>query len=71
MDATVPLEMLIYLPREREYAPWYAAVRHLKQWRKILQDTDVLLELDTLTQHLTTKLYNELGWTDEGTHKEK
>lgn len=63
--------MILYLPRERDYAPWSATISNLKQWRKILQDTDVLVGLDSLIQHLITPLYNELGWSDSGTHKEK
>ena len=63
--------MILYLPLEQEYAPWSAAVNHLKEWRKILQDTDVLVRLDALIEHVISKPYNELGWTDKGTHKEK
>ena len=63
--------MIVYLLRERDYAPWSAAVMQLKQWRKIFQDTEILPGLDSLIQHLITKLYNELGWTDNGDHKER
>ena len=69
LDATVPLEMLLYLPRERDYAPWCAVVMQLKHWRKIFQDTSVIRGIDSLIQHLITKLYNELGWNDTGNHK--
>ena len=63
--------MILYLPKEREYAPWCAAVMQLKQWRKVFQDTNIIRGIDALIQHLITPLYNELGWTDTGDHKEK
>ena len=63
--------MIQYLPKEREYAPWCAAVMQFKQWRKVFQDTSLIRGTDALIQHLITPLYNELGWRDNGNHKEK
>ena len=63
--------MILYLKKEREYAPWFQADLQLKQWRKIFQDTNTIRSIDALIQHLITKLYHELGWKDKGNHKEK
>ena len=54
LSATVPLEMSLYLLNEREVAPWKMALFHLGQWKRTLQDTDLLPVLNSYIQHLVS-----------------
>ena len=71
LPATKPLEMCLYLVRETEIVPWAAALRHLSQWKLILQETEVLPLINAFIQHIIGPIYNTIGWEDKGTHMEK
>lgn len=67
----MPLDMCLYLRSETEYAPWSIAISNLLQWKQLLQDTDLVLDLDTFLLHLITPLYEKLGWGLNGTHRQR
>ena len=71
LPATKPLEMCLYLVRETEIVPWAAALRHLSQWKSVLQETEVLALINAFIQHIIGPIYNTIGWEDKGTHMEK
>ena len=71
LSATIPLDMTLYLLKEREVSPWKTALTHLRNWKRILQDTDLVPLLDSLVQHLISPLYNDLGWVDKGSHEDR
>ena len=68
---TVPLEMSLYLLKEKNYVPWAMALQHLTKWKQILQETSLIPDINYLLRHILSPMYNKLGWKDEGSHNER
>ena len=42
VNVTIPLEMCLYLLKEKDYVPWAMALEHLQKWKDILQETSLI-----------------------------
>ncbi|XP_067110844.1 LOW QUALITY PROTEIN: thyrotropin-releasing hormone-degrading ectoenzyme-like [Osmerus mordax] len=69
LPQNVPLQMICYLPQEREFLPWHAASRALYQLDKLLDRTeDYSLFSDYVLRQVSAR-YHKMGWpinTPEG-----
>lgn len=68
---TVPLEMCMYLLKENEFVPWASALGHLKKWKQVLQETELIPQLNAFIRHLVSPMYNKVGWVDKGSHTDR
>ncbi|XP_018905353.1 endoplasmic reticulum aminopeptidase 1 isoform X2 [Bemisia tabaci] len=71
VDAALPLELSLYLMKERDYVPWATALEHLQTWSKVLAEaTPYRLFLD-LMKKLLSPVAQAVGWNDSGSHLKK
>ncbi|XP_031674875.1 thyrotropin-releasing hormone-degrading ectoenzyme-like, partial [Oncorhynchus kisutch] len=62
LPQNVPLQIICYLPQEREFLPWHAASRSLYQLDKLLDRTeDYSLFSDFVLKQVASK-YHKMGW---------
>ncbi|XP_045556166.1 thyrotropin-releasing hormone-degrading ectoenzyme [Salmo salar] len=62
LPQNVPLQIICYLPQEREFLPWHAASRSLYQLDKLLDRTeDYSLFSDYVLKQVASK-YHKMGW---------
>ncbi|XP_076158732.1 thyrotropin-releasing hormone-degrading ectoenzyme-like [Alosa pseudoharengus] len=62
LPQNVPLQIISYLPQEKEFLPWHAASRALYQLDKLLDRTeDYSLFSDYVLKQVAPK-YHKLGW---------
>ncbi|XP_029604134.1 thyrotropin-releasing hormone-degrading ectoenzyme isoform X1 [Salmo trutta] len=62
LPQNVPLQIICYLPQEREFLPWHAASRSLYQLDKLLDRTeDYSLFSDYVLKQVASK-YHKIGW---------
>ncbi|KAH8399409.1 hypothetical protein KR215_009735, partial [Drosophila sulfurigaster] len=65
----VPLRMLSYLVREKDFMPWYVAVAKLQNLKNILFTTHIYNRVVKYARSLLVNVYPEVGWTvDENNH---
>lgn len=57
---TIPLEMCLYLLKEKDYVPWAMALEHLQKWKDILQETSLIPDLNYLLRHILSPRYNQV-----------
>lgn len=71
LNATVPLEMSLYLINERDYVPWATAIEHFQSWSRILSESlsyKLFLQYMRKIMEPVTKF---VGWNDKGPHLKK
>lgn len=62
LPQNVPLQMICYLPMERDFLPWHAASRALYQLDKLLDRTeDYSLFSDYVLKQVSSR-YHKMGW---------
>ncbi|XP_071654206.1 endoplasmic reticulum aminopeptidase 1 isoform X2 [Temnothorax longispinosus] len=71
VDASIPLELLLYLVNETDYAPWETALRHLKFWKGRLAESAAYKKYILFFKQLLGPITRYIGWTDEGSHLKK
>ena len=60
VNVTIPLEMCLYLLKEKDYVPWAMALEHLQKWKDILQETSLIPDLNYLLRHILSPRYNQV-----------
>lgn len=71
LNATVPLELSLYLLKERDYVPWATALEHFQGWaRRLAESSSYRLFLE-YTKRLITPVSESIGWEDTGPHLKK
>lgn len=66
LPQNVPLQMICYLPLEKEFLPWHAASRALYQLDKLLDRTqDYSLFSDFVLKQVSSR-YHKMGWPSNG-----
>lgn len=71
LNATVPLELSLYLLNERDYVPWTTALGYLHSWKDRLSESPGYKRYITFLKLLLTPVIKYVGWTDEGSHLKK
>jgi len=67
----VPLSLIKYLKNESELVPWDVAIRHFRRWLSIFSEGSGRISIERFVIHLLDKIYNKLGWLDEGPHVDR
>ncbi|KAI1882544.1 hypothetical protein AGOR_G00251840 [Albula goreensis] len=62
LPQSVPLEIICYLPQEREFLPWHAASRSLYQLDKLLDRTEEYSVFSDYVLKQVASMYHRLGW---------
>ncbi|KAJ8936471.1 hypothetical protein NQ314_012334 [Rhamnusium bicolor] len=71
LNASIPLDLSLYLTKERDYVPWATAINHLKSWaRRLSESLSYKLFLKYMRQ-LLKPVAKYVGWKKNGTHLEK
>lgn len=71
LDASVPLELSLYLVNERDHAPWETALRYLNFWKKRLGESEAYKRYMVFFRQLLDPITRHIGWKDEGSHLQK
>ncbi|KAG5892870.1 hypothetical protein JTB14_032594 [Gonioctena quinquepunctata] len=71
LNASVALELSMYLKNEREYAPWAAAIAHLKSWARRLSESLAYKSFLRYMRQLLTPVTKFVGWNKSKSHIEK
>lgn len=71
LNATIPLELSLYLLNERDYVPWMTALKYLHSWRQRLSESAGYKRYIIFFKRLLTPVARYVGWEDEGPHLKK
>lgn len=71
LNVTVPMELSLYLLKEREYVPWATALEHFQAWSRYLSEAAPYRLFLRYMKHLLGPVAHSLGWEDTGTHMNK
>lgn len=71
LNATVPLELSLYLLKERDYVPWATALEHFQSWARRLAESSSYRMFLEYTKRLITPVSESIGWEDTGPHLKK
>ncbi|XP_065165053.1 endoplasmic reticulum aminopeptidase 1-like isoform X2 [Atheta coriaria] len=71
LNATVPLEMSLYLINERDYVPWATAIEHFQSWSRILSESLSYKLFLQYMRKIMTPVTKFVGWNDKGPHLKK
>jgi len=71
LNASVPLNLSLYLIREQEYVPWATAVEHFQSWSKLLSESAAYKKFLQYMRVLLESASKHVGWEDSGTHLQK
>ncbi|CAH0561852.1 unnamed protein product [Brassicogethes aeneus] len=71
LNASVPLEMSLYLYKERDYVPWATAMDHFQSWARRLSESLSYKMFLKYMRQLLTPITNYVGWKNTGPHLEK
>ncbi|XP_012221595.1 endoplasmic reticulum aminopeptidase 1-like isoform X2 [Linepithema humile] len=71
LDASIPLDLALYLINERDHAPWETALRYLNLWKKRLGESEAYKRYIIFFKKLLNPITKYVGWKDEGTHLKK
>lgn len=65
------MNMVLYLPKETNWAPVTIALKHLEKWRRILKYSECFLMLSEFVKTKLKILIDRVGWEDKGTDEER
>ncbi|XP_051160347.1 endoplasmic reticulum aminopeptidase 2-like isoform X1 [Leptopilina boulardi] len=68
LNASVPLELSLYLLNERDYVPWATALGYLHSWRQKLSESSGYKKYIAFLKKLLGPVTKYVGWSDEGSH---
>ncbi|XP_063592167.1 endoplasmic reticulum aminopeptidase 1-like [Penaeus indicus] len=71
INATVALNLSLYLKRESLYIPWHTALNHLFSWVQLLFNYPAHTLMLEYIHILILPHYERVGWMDTGTHIER
>nr|XP_027215499.1 endoplasmic reticulum aminopeptidase 1-like [Penaeus vannamei] len=71
INATVALNLSLYLKRESLYIPWHTALNHLFSWVQLLFNYSAHTLMLEYIHTLILPHYERVGWMDTGTHIER
>lgn len=71
LNASIPLELTLYLVNERDYVPWATAIEHFQAWSRRLSESLAYKLFLQYMRKLLTPVTKYVGWNDKGTHLQK
>ncbi|XP_058801112.1 endoplasmic reticulum aminopeptidase 2-like isoform X2 [Phymastichus coffea] len=71
LNASVPLELSLYLLNERDYVPWATALNYLHSWKEKLSESAAYKRYIVFFKKLIAPVTKYVGWSDEGSHLKK
>ncbi|XP_063231804.1 endoplasmic reticulum aminopeptidase 1-like isoform X2 [Bacillus rossius redtenbacheri] len=71
LNVTIPLELSLYLARERDYVPWATALEHLQSWSRLLAESPPYKLFQDHLRFLLRAVARDVGWADAGPHLRK
>lgn len=71
LNATVPLELSLYLMNEKDYVPWATALEHFQSWSKRLSESKAYKLFLEYMRQLLGPITKFVGWDDKGLHLHK
>ncbi|KAF5274559.1 hypothetical protein FQA39_LY07171 [Lamprigera yunnana] len=71
LNATIPLELSLYLLNERDYAPWATAIVHFQAWSRRLSESLAYKLFLKYLRKLLIPVTKVVGWNDKGSHLDK
>ena len=71
LNASVPLELSLYLLKERDYVPWATALGYLHSWKQKLSESSGYKKYIAFLKKLLGPVTKYVGWNDEGVHLKK
>ncbi|XP_017878860.1 glutamyl aminopeptidase-like isoform X2 [Ceratina calcarata] len=71
LNATVPLDLSLYLLKEEDYVPWATALRYLHSWKERLSESPAYKNYTAFLKKLITPVTRYVGWADSGSHLKK
>jgi len=71
VDASIPLELSLYLVNERDYAPWATVLRYLNFWKDRLAESAAYKKYTLFFKQLMGPITKYIGLMDEGSHLKK
>ncbi|XP_017777374.1 PREDICTED: endoplasmic reticulum aminopeptidase 1-like isoform X2 [Nicrophorus vespilloides] len=71
LNASIPLEMSLYLIDERDYVPWATAIEHFESWSRRLSESLAYKLFLQYMRKLLEPITKFVGWNDDGTHLQR
>lgn len=71
LNASIPLELSLYLINERDYVPWATAIEHFQAWSRRLSESLAYKMFLKYMRKLLTPITKFVGWSDKGEHLHK
>ncbi|GJQ68130.1 hypothetical protein Trydic_g10715 [Trypoxylus dichotomus] len=71
LNASVPLELSLYLLNERDYVPWATAIGHFQSWSRRLSEALPYKLFLKYMRTLLTPVTKYVGWKQKGSHLER
>ncbi|XP_048829081.1 thyrotropin-releasing hormone-degrading ectoenzyme-like [Brienomyrus brachyistius] len=68
LPQNIPLEIIHYLPQEKEFLPWHAASRSLYQLDKLLDRTEEYSLFSDYVLKQVASMYHRLGWPNSSSN---
>ncbi|KAJ9582424.1 hypothetical protein L9F63_003222, partial [Diploptera punctata] len=71
LNATIPLNISLYLLHEQDFVPWATALEHFQSWSKLLSESAAYKQFLEYMRKLLEPAAKYVEWEDSGTHLQK
>lgn len=71
INASIPLELTLYLKKERDYVPWVTAIEHFQAWSLRLSESVAYKLFLKYMRQLLEPITQYVGWKNSGSHLDK
>lgn len=71
LNASIPLEMSLYLAKEKDYVPWATALEHFQSWSRRLCESLAYKLFLKYIRKLLGPVVKYVGWNNRGSHLDK
>lgn len=71
LNASIPLQLSLYLLNERDYVPWATALNYLHSWKEKLSESSAYKRYIIFLKRLFAPVTKYVGWSDDGSHLKK
>lgn len=71
LNASIPLELTLYLRKERDYVPWATALEHFHAWSLRLSESLAYKRFLEYMRQLLEPITHYVGWKGTELHLDK
>ncbi|XP_031336695.1 endoplasmic reticulum aminopeptidase 1-like isoform X2 [Photinus pyralis] len=71
LNASIPLDLSLYLIKEKDYVPWATAIKHFQAWSRRLSESLAYKLFLKYMRKLLTPVTKLVGWGSQGSHLER